>query len=391
MVCVTGYGLLATGYNLLGHSYAVRAPRGKTMKPGRKRVILRALAVLVIVLGIIVLAFLPWEEPPEAKARRLMAELWAQPGVPGKPSAFRKWLVDLGVLKRRERRDPHDIVKELAALGAPAVPALITGLTDWSDVGVGEWSAEALSKIGRPAVPALVDALKGEEPRVRQRAARALYYIGPEAADAIPALLQACNGEERNVRSNAALAMGSIAPAEDRVVRALIALLQDEDAYVRACAAISLGDIGPGAKAAVPALEKALKDKSSGVRETAAQALKKIQTAPASRKKVHCFYGTSASFSSGHDALNGAMFATIIEKDGEVICKVVFSHRLKVYKSIIRKRAIKLKGGIRFEGIFTIDDAKIPFHLELRGGKMFGRIGKGLDKGVIVLNDFDTD
>ncbi|GAF97964.1 unnamed protein product, partial [marine sediment metagenome] len=112
------------------------------MKPGRKWVILGVMAVLVIVLVIIVLAFLPSESPREAEARRLVAEL-------RKPSRFRKWLAELGVVQPSGRRDPyypHAIARELAALGQSAVPVCIRALRD-DDSHVRYWVASALGQM----------------------------------------------------------------------------------------------------------------------------------------------------------------------------------------------------------------------------------------------------
>jgi len=109
----------------------------------------------------------------------------------------------------------------------------------------------ALGHFGPPAVPTLTEFLKDGDSYVRQRAARSLGCIGPEAKTAVPALTE---------------------------------LLKDADWGVRTAAAYALGDIGPEAKTAVPALRELLNDtglpKDTGwiVREAAAKALDKIKT-----------------------------------------------------------------------------------------------------------------
>ncbi len=354
------YGLVAT---LLGLAAAVRyvvlrkpvkktqpalAARGQrhpaggeATKPGGKRVILRPMAVLVIVVGLMVVAFLPLEDLREAKARRLIAEL-------REPSGFRKWLIESEVAQPFRGRAEEAITSELAALGEPAVPVCLRALRD--DNSVVRWTAllamsrmhpvrreavdalieamndegiwvhitirRELCRIGAPAVPALVEALKDERWLVRKGAAMALGELRREATGCAPALLQALKDERSEVRAAAAEALGQIDAPADEVVPALVRALQDEErsvrfqagkalallgrpeegvpvlildleheeAYLRRRAASALGEIGPAAEAAVPSLEKALKDDNEHVRQAAAVALGRI--GPAAKEAV---------------------------------------------------------------------------------------------------------
>ncbi len=151
---------------------------------GGKRVILGAVAVLLIVLGITVVAFLLPAYTPEieaeAKARRLMAEL-------RDPSAFHEWLIKLGLQQSSERRGGHVIARELAALGQSAVPVCVKALRH-DDRRVRYWVADALRKmdpVPREAAPALIQSLNDEASDVRVFAAEALQKI--QLAPAIPA------------------------------------------------------------------------------------------------------------------------------------------------------------------------------------------------------------
>ncbi len=278
------------------------------MKPGRKRVILRAMAVLVVVVGVIVLAFMPREDPREAKARRLIAEL-------RQPSALRQWLVRLGVVQRRERRHSDAIVSELAALGQPAVPVCIRALRD-DDWHVRWGVAEALGQmdpVPRKAAAALIQSLKDEYSEIRYLAAKALGSIPSEADKIAPALVGALNhrdfqfrqslckalvrlgdpaisalvaglkAERWLVRAEAARALAMFGHRARESAPALLEALRDERSQVRAAAAEALGNIGPAAKEAIPALKEALKDEKENVREAAAEALKKIQAAATTR------------------------------------------------------------------------------------------------------------
>lgn len=76
-----------------------------------------------------------------------------------------------------------EIVEMLVAIGAPAVPALTRGLTDWSG-WVHEWSARALAKIGAPAalpaVPELARVYAEARPRLAHEAGLALHALDPQ-------------------------------------------------------------------------------------------------------------------------------------------------------------------------------------------------------------------
>ena len=285
---------------------------GKTMKPGGKRVALRGMAVLVIVLGVIVLAFMPREDARQAQARRLLDEI--RP--PSKLDDFLEWL---GLARRRHRttsflgdyEESPEIVEDLARLGPPAIPVLTKALTDNDeDDRVRLHAALALGEMGpqaAEATPSLIQALKQRNEMIATRAASALGKIGPPAKDAVPALIDALKAGDWSLRCWAAETLGRIGPAAKAAVPALeealkdeqarfyaaealaklglpekglpvlIALLEDKSSSWREAAAEALGDIGPPAKAAIPALRGALKDEQAHVRKAAAEALKKIQ------------------------------------------------------------------------------------------------------------------
>ena len=63
-----------------------------------------------------------------------------------------------------------------------------------------------MEKIGRAAVPILIMAIKDPDKDVRQSAAWALQYIGPDAVDAVPALTEALADTDKVVGQSAAWA-----------------------------------------------------------------------------------------------------------------------------------------------------------------------------------------
>jgi HEAT repeat protein len=90
--------------------------------------------------------------------------------------------------------------------------------------------------------------------------------------------LEALHGQDPAERHKAATKLGNIGPADPAVVPALIGAVKDADPGVRAEAILSLLKIGPAAKDAVPALTEALKDPDPKVRQFAEKALIQVQT-----------------------------------------------------------------------------------------------------------------
>jgi hypothetical protein len=101
-----------------------------------------------------------------------------------------------------------------------------------------------LAKLGAPVVPDLITALRSKDPRISEGAAQALCLIGDQRA--ITPLIGALRGKDDMVGSIYAGALGRIgAPAAEP----LIGLLRDPDPDVRSLAALALQIIG------LPALE----------------------------------------------------------------------------------------------------------------------------------------
>jgi HEAT repeat protein len=163
-----------------------------------------------------------------------------------------------------------------------AVPALIIALRKDTDPNLRLYIVLILGQIGPGAVPALVTALsKDTDADLRSGAADALGQIGPGAKGAVPVLITALSKDkdtDADVRVHAAIALGEIGPGAKEAVPVLItALSKDADADVRVSAAFTLGRVGPSAKEAVPALITALsKDTVAAVRSSAATTLGQI-------------------------------------------------------------------------------------------------------------------
>src|SRR5262249_52237760 len=105
--------------------------------------------------------------------------------------AAREAVPDLTAIARDMSLPPltrWEAIRTLGKIGPdskPAVPNLISGVTDRDDY-VSEHAAEALGEIGAPeAVPYLTRALSDPSPRVRRDAVRSLGQLGAAAKSAV--------------------------------------------------------------------------------------------------------------------------------------------------------------------------------------------------------------
>jgi HEAT repeat protein/energy-coupling factor transporter ATP-binding protein EcfA2 len=122
-------------------------------------------------------------------------------------------------------------------------------------------------------------ALKGEDARLRWRAAEALGRLGAVDPEIIRALQEVLKDEDALVRRSAAEALGQLRAADEETIRALQEVLKDEDSWVRWRAAEVLGFLGAVDPEVIRALREALKDKNALVRWNAAEALGRLRAA----------------------------------------------------------------------------------------------------------------
>lgn len=161
-----------------------------------------------------------------------------------------------------------------------AVPALVAALRD-PERDVRDKAAWALSKFGpraRRAVPVLEVLLEDPDRFVRRNAAQALAAIG---CPAVPALIRALQAPERRVRHMVAEALWDTLRIErtgwsKALLPVLTPALEDEQsgATVRALAVEVLADIR--GRKALPRLLQALADPEEVVRRNAARALARL-------------------------------------------------------------------------------------------------------------------
>lgn len=201
-----------------------------------------------------------------------------------------------------------EVLGDLGAAGAPAVPILFASLVD-KDYHV-RWNAGAtLSRIGSPAVATLTGGVNDGQEKVRFESIWALRRIGPEAAPAIEELLKAIHDPDWRIAQSALSALGRIAPGAEAVASEIDALLEavppplpavreaaavarfqikgwskavdralwetlaDPDHQIRWRVGHAAIDMGPAYAPFVPQLLASLKDEHPGVRRTAAEGL----------------------------------------------------------------------------------------------------------------------
>ena len=163
-----------------------------------------------------------------------------------------------------------------------ALRALRDALKD-EDPTVRECAVVAMGRRGIRAAPALAEALRDEVPAVRIAAVTSMRSMAPVAPVALTAALR---DPVTAVRSGAVLAIARSRVAPKDAVGPLIAALQGDDPAVRKAAAVILARCGPDAKGAVGQLTRLLKDDDPALRAVAADALAGIGPAAASAARA---------------------------------------------------------------------------------------------------------
>ena len=152
----------------------------------------------------------------------------------------------------------------------------------------------ALRSAGDMAVPALIEALKAEEPLIREKAARVLGHFGEKAAPAVPALTTALKDKNLDVRLSAAKGLWHTTKDAEMVVGVLVDLLKEDrttakdtsEARRRFIQTVieALWRIGPAAHAATSVLIEKSKNPNRMISESAERALKAIVPAAPVKK-----------------------------------------------------------------------------------------------------------
>ncbi len=153
----------------------------------------------------------------------------------------------------------------LAAIGAPAAPALAKAL---QDPDLRFLASVALRKIGAPAVPQVIRVLSDPDEETRLAAVGVLGEIGPQAKEAVPALMKMVKEGSSMERWAALEALGNIGPAAKAAVPLVLDILE--------------GKSGPGLTTteklrALKVLEGLLRDENALVRRAAASVLERIR------------------------------------------------------------------------------------------------------------------
>ena len=177
-----------------------------------------------------------------------------------------------------------------AYLGRP-VSSWVEQLESSWDAGQRLAAVSILREIGPGAegvTSALIDALGDRNPTVREAAASALRWFGPQI---VSELSQTLYGHPtHSVRASAAQAMAPLAASDPEVMGLLITATSDRSSLVRRVSVEAIGQAGQAASGAVPALTEALLDEDPNVRASAATALGSI--GPAADAAIPRSYGS---------------------------------------------------------------------------------------------------
>ena len=192
----------------------------------------------------------------------------------------------IGTLRDASAPARLNAVYTLGAVGESVVDPLIETLrqtaepVEITDEPLLTHAASALSAIGAAAVPALISVLNNDAAWwVRATAADILGDIGKPAAEAVPALTQALNDPSEWVRRNSVNALGTISEGTE----ALITALKDDHPLVRSNAVNALARTCKGTNEGIDAASRALStvmydDEYAIIREYAIAALEKINS-----------------------------------------------------------------------------------------------------------------
>ena len=170
---------------------------------------------------------------------------------------------------------------QTAASNPVEIESLIKALKS-KDPAVRDNASKSLTRIGAPAVPALITGLPEADRRVRLITVRILNQMGAEAEESVPVLIELLRQENflvheytsfTNFRESVSETLANIGSA---AVPQLIGVLSDTNKSVHYYAASALGRIGPEARDAVFLLIGMLDDERENIREIAVTALGRI-------------------------------------------------------------------------------------------------------------------
>lgn len=176
--------------------------------------------------------------------------------------------------------DPRVRLRAAAALWhverRPEAAVVAAALRDPSG-GVRQEAAGLLRTFGRASRPAerdLLRALLDAKAGVRVRAAAALALWNAKAA--LPVLLESLDDPKIAIRRIAVASLGGITPVGRPALLGLIRAVDDKEVIVRRDAVAALARLGPAAREAVPALKRAFKADDVILRMRAGHALWRV-------------------------------------------------------------------------------------------------------------------
>lgn len=148
----------------------------------------------------------------------------------------------------------------LCVFQAEALPHLLEQLRRAKSTQARRDLADLLARFegqGKTVLPILREKLASPEPTAKYAAARSLWLLGPDAAEAMPELLRMLSAPDPGMRAVAAYSLGSIGAAARPAVPGLNALLKSDKLGLRLLAALALSRIDPSVSEALKVLRQA--------------------------------------------------------------------------------------------------------------------------------------
>jgi HEAT repeat protein len=179
------------------------------------------------------------------------------------------------VLLEGANRDQQVFIRALRAVGAPAIPEIMSAIQDQpaSNITLEHWSVQSLSGMGGASVEPLAEFLENPSETVRLAAARSLQLMEGESAPARQNLLGCLEDPSELVRAASLQALVNSGAGFHLLEQPLRRALNDASKQVRRSAVDAIADLNKEAKSLVPELVLLVSDEDGQLRTAAIAAL----------------------------------------------------------------------------------------------------------------------
>jgi hypothetical protein len=189
-------------------------------------------------------------------------------------------------LRRLEGRTANSVTafRCLGSVGVPAIPQLYFIMINGPSISATTRARDSLAFIGEPAVPFLLTALTNNQYQLRSQIPGTFAFMGMQGIDvrpAIPILISLLKDADQLTSESCAGALaqlGRYGMERDTIVAALIEATHDAKPKVRRQAVIALSKLGDPSKTVIEALIHSMDDPEMEVAMYATQVLPRWQS-----------------------------------------------------------------------------------------------------------------